>query len=103
MIARVATFEGVNVEEARRGMAEAEALVRPLLEGMAGFSGYLDLLSPNGKFVSITLFDTEENAKAAEQTFDEEMPRKLGEFFKSWEGRRTSVEHCTVVANLPGA
>jgi hypothetical protein len=99
MIARIATFEGVNVDEARRGWEKAEAAVRPLLEGMPGFSGYLDLLSPEGNFLSITMFDTEENAQAAEQTFDEEMPRALGEIFKSWEGHRTSVAHYAVVGD----
>ena len=41
--------------------------------------------------ISVTFFDSAENAQAAEPTFDEEMPRRLGEIFRSWEGRRTSV------------
>ena len=32
--------------------------------------------------------------------FDEELPRKLGEIFKDWEGRRLSVEHYQVLADL---
>ena len=92
MIARVARFEGVNVEVAERTTDQAEAITRPLMEGLAGYQGHLHLLGSNGKFISIALFDSEENAKAAEPTFDEEMPRKLGDLFKDWESRRASVD-----------
>ena len=91
MIARVARFEGVNVEVAERTTDQAEAIIRPLMEGLAGYQGHLHLLGSNGKFISIALFDSEENAKAAKPTFDEEMPRKLGDLFKDWESRRASV------------
>jgi hypothetical protein len=37
MIARVASFEGVNVSAARRSMDDAKAIIRPLVEGLAGF------------------------------------------------------------------
>jgi hypothetical protein len=99
MIARVATFEDVNVEEVDRTMGEAEAIMRPMVEGLAGYAGYLDLMSSGGRVLSIALFDSEENARSAEQTFDEEMPRKLGDIFRSWEGRRVSVEHYSVLAD----
>jgi hypothetical protein len=102
MIARVASFEGVNVEAAERTMDEAEARIRPLVEGLAGFQGYLDLLAPNGKVLSITLFDSEKSAQAAEQTFDEEMPRQLGDLFKEWAGRRVSVDRYKVLADSRG-
>ena len=84
-------FEGVNVQEAKRTMSEAEAIIRPLIESLSGYQGFLEL-------VSITLFNTEENAQAAEPTFDEEMPRRLGDIFASWEGRRISVDRYSVVA-----
>src|SRR5262245_59274970 len=99
MIARVASFEGVNVAEAKRTMDEAESLVRPMIEGLAGFTAYLDLVAADGRMLSITIFDTEANAQAAEPTFDEEMPRKLGHLFETWEGRRVSVEHYDVLAD----
>jgi hypothetical protein len=98
MIARVASFEGVNVQEAERTMDDAEAVVRPLLESLGGYAGHLQLVAANGKVLSITLFDSEESAQAAEQTFDEEMPRRLGDFFKGWEGRRVSVDRYDVLA-----
>ena len=98
MFARVATFEGVNVQAARKTMDEAEAFIRPLVEGIRGFAGYLDVMSYNGKMISIVLFDSEANAEAAEPVFDEEMPKKLGHIFKEWEGKRTSVERYEVIA-----
>jgi len=98
MVARVASFEGVNVQAAESTMEQAESIIRPMVEGLAGYQGHLELISPSGKVLSITLFASEENAQAAEQTFDEEMPRQLGDLFKGWEGRRVSVDRYNVLA-----
>ena len=102
MIARVASFEGIDVEAAQGSMDEAEAVIRPLVEGLAGYEGHLDLATQDGKFLSITLFDTEANAAAAEPTFDVEMPKQLGELFQSWGGQRTSVDRYQVVSDSRG-
>ena len=91
MIARVATFEGIDVAAAQATMDEAEAVIRPMLQGLAGYEGVLELASSDGKFISVTLFDSPENAQAAESTFEEEMPAKLGHIFEQWAGTRTSV------------
>ena len=92
MYARVAKFEGVNVDVAKQTFQEAEAIIRPMVEGLAGYAGHTELMASDGQMLSITYFDSEENASAAEPTFDEEMPRKLGELFSAdWEGRRVSV------------
>jgi hypothetical protein len=99
VVARVASFEGVNVEEAEKTMDQAEPIIRPLVENLAGYQGHLELVSLNGKVLSITLFDSEENATAAERTFDEDMPRQLGDLFKDWEGRRVSVDQYRVLAD----
>jgi hypothetical protein len=99
MIARVASFEGVNVPQARRTVDEAEAIIRPLLESLPGYEGHLELASANGNVLSIALFDSEANVQAAEQTFDEEMPRLLGELFADWAGRRISVDRYDVLAD----
>ena len=99
MVARVATFEGVNVQEAERTIDQAEATVRPLVEGLAGYQGHMELIAANGKVLSITFFDTEENARAAEPTFDEEMPRQLGDVFRSWQGRRVARDVYTVLVD----
>jgi hypothetical protein len=98
MIARVASFDGVDVQEAERTMDQAESIIRPLVESLPGYQGHLELVSSGGKVLSITLFDGEENARAAEQTFDEEMPRRLGDLFESFKGRRVAVESYNVVA-----
>lgn len=99
MVARVARFEGVNVEEAQRTMEEATAIIRPLVDGLVGYQGQLDLVTEDGKMLSVTFFESDENAQAAEPTFDEEMPRRLGDLFKGWEGRRVSVDRYMVVAD----
>ena len=100
MVARVASFEGVNVEAAEETMDEAEKIIRPLVEKLSGYQGHLELLAQNGKVLSIVLFDSEESAKAAEPTFDEELPRQLGEIYRDWEGRRVAVDLFKVISEL---
>jgi hypothetical protein len=100
MIARMARFEGVDIERAQQTMDEAEAIVRPIVEAMPGFAGRLDLASTDGKFTSITLFDSAESAAAAEQTFDEELPKKLGALYESWGGTRVAVDVYQVVSDV---
>jgi hypothetical protein len=99
MFARVAAFEGVNVEAAKATMEEALGVIRPLVEGLAGYRGQLELGAANGKVLSITFFDSEEDAQAAEPTFDQDMPRALGDIFKDWAGRRVSVDLYNVGAD----
>jgi hypothetical protein len=99
MVARVARFEGIDIAQAQETMEEAEAVIRPMVEAMAGYAGRMDLASPDGEFISITLFDSAESAAAAEQTFDEEMPKRLGALFQSWGGRRTAVGVFQVVSD----
>src|SRR5947207_9312687 len=102
MVARVARFEGVNVQEVKRTMGEAEDRIRAIVEGLAGFGGYFDAISSDGQVLSITLFDSAENAQAAEEAFDAEMPQKLGDLFQSWEGRRVAVDLYEVLADSRG-
>jgi len=97
MIARVAAFEGINVAAAQASMAEAEAVIRPMVQGLAGYEGSLELATSDGKFLSVTFFDSADNAQSAEPTFDEEMPAKLGHIFQEWAGTRTSVDLYQVV------
>ena len=99
MVARVARFEGMDMAKAQETMGEAEAIIRPMVEGMQGFAGRMDLAG-DGEFISITLFDSAEDAAAAEQTFDEEMPRKLGHLFQSWGGHRAAVGVFQVVSDV---
>jgi len=93
---------GGSIPAAATSKVRAEAIIRPLVESLDGYQGHLELVSSNGKVLSITLFDSEETAQAAEQTFDEEMPRQLGDLFKDWEGRRVSVDRYKVLADSRG-
>lgn len=100
MFARMATFEGVDAGAADRTMGQVRERVEPLMRGLAGFQGYLDLMDRSGgKAVTIAFFDTEQNLNAAETTFDEEMPKQLGDLMGPWAGRRTSVERFEVVVD----
>jgi hypothetical protein len=98
MFARVSTFEGVNVEVAERKIDQALSVIKPLMDGLPGYQGHLEVIASDGKVLSIALFDSEESARAAEPTFDEEMPRQLGDLYKDGERRRISVEHYTVLS-----
>jgi hypothetical protein len=99
MVARVARFEGVNVQEAQRTMGEAESVIRGLVEGLQGYRGDLFLASEDGDVISVSFFDSANDARAAEPTFDEEMPRQLGDLFSGWEGRRVAVGVYEVVSD----
>lgn len=99
MIARVASFEGVNVQVAERTMDEAESIIQPLVGGLRGYRGDLFLASQGGDVISVSFFDSAEDAQAAEPTFDEAMPRALGDLFSGWEGRRVSVGVYEVVSD----
>lgn len=99
MVARVARFEGINVAEAQEMMGEAEAIVRPIVEGMTGFAGRLDLVTMAGDFLSVTFFDSQANAEAAEETFDQELPKELGPLYERMGGRRAAVGVYQVVTD----
>jgi hypothetical protein len=100
MVARVARFEGINVAEAQAMMGEAEAIVRPIVEGMQGFAGRLDLVTREGDFLSVTFFDSDADAEASEQTFDEELPKRLGPLYERMGGRRVAVGVYQVVSDV---
>jgi len=100
MVARVARFEGIDIAKAQERMDQAEAIIRPLVEGMAGFAGRMDLATMDGQFISITLFDSEGDAAAAEQTFDQELPKQLGPLYESWGGRRVAAGVFQVVSDV---
>ena len=66
MWARVATFEGVDVERVR---AEANRPPDRMPEGMRGAFGLID--AERSQQLFITLFDTREAIEAAEPTFEQ--------------------------------
>jgi hypothetical protein len=100
MFARIATFESTDVAADERLMGQVMEIAEPMIEGMKGIQGHMELLDRNsGKSLSISLFDTEENAIAAEPIFDEEMPKALGDLMQQFSGRRTSVERYDVLVD----
>ena len=74
MFARVATFESTDPAADEQLMGQAMEIVKPLIKGLMA-SGPHGALARPGKSISISFFDTEENAVAAEPVFDEDMPR----------------------------
>jgi len=100
MIARIATFENTDPAADEQLMPKAMEIVEPILRGIDGIQGYLELGDrKSGKSLSITLFDSEEHAIAAEPIFDEEMPKALGELMQQFSGRRISVERYDVLVD----
>lgn len=99
MVARIARFEGVDVQAIESTMDEVEAISSPIMANLPGYQGSLQLISARGEALFISFFDSEESALAAEQTFEEEMPRMIGDYFESWEGRRVSADRYKVLAD----
>ena len=98
MFARIATFEGVDIAAAERTLDAVRERIEPLLRGMTGYQGLMELVDRgSGRALTLTFFDSEENLRAAEPTFEEEMPRQLGELMGEWAGRRSSVERYEVL------
>jgi hypothetical protein len=100
MFARVATFEGIDLDETESTAEEARKRLESIFRQMPGWQGTTDLATDGGKVLAITLFDSEENMSAAEPTFDEEMPRALGDLMRGWSGKRTGVEHFRVIFDV---
>jgi hypothetical protein len=100
MYARIATFESTDPAADEKLMEEAATIVEPIIRGMNGIQGYMELADRgSGKSLSISFFDTAENALAAEQIFDEEMPRALGDLMRQFSGSRISVERYEVLVD----
>jgi hypothetical protein len=100
MFARIATFESTDPAADEKLMGQAMEIAEPMVRKLPGIQGYMELVDRNsGKALSISLFDTEENALAAEPIFDEEMPKALGELMQQFSGRRTSVERYAVLVD----
>ena len=100
MFARIATFESTDPAADEKLMGQATEIVEPIIRGMNGIQGHMELADSNsGKSLSISFFDTEENAIAAESIFDEEMPKALGDLMQQFSGRRTAVERYEVLVD----
>jgi hypothetical protein len=100
MFARIATFESTDPAADEKLMDQAMEIVEPIIRGMTGIQRHMELVDrTSGKSLSISLFDTEEHALAAEPIFDEEMPRALGDLMQEFSGRRVSVDRYDVLVD----
>jgi hypothetical protein len=100
MFARIAIFESTDPAADEKLMEQANEIVEPIIRGMNGIQGHMELVDRNsGKSLSISLFDSEANAMAAEPIFDEEMPKALGDLMQQFSGRRTGVERYDVLVD----
>jgi hypothetical protein len=100
MYARIATFESTDPGADEKLMGQAMEIVEPIIRGMTGIQGHMELVDrSSGKSLSISFFDSEENAIAAEPIFDEEMPKALGEIMQQFSGRRIGVERYDVLVD----
>jgi hypothetical protein len=91
MWARVASFEGTDVERMR---AEAARPPDRMPEGLRGAFGLAD--AEGGRQLFITLFDTREAIEAAEPMFEQmgdEIPEEI-------RGRRVSKDYYEVVLGV---
>ena len=100
MVARVAIFESTDPAADEQLMGQAMEIVEPMIRGLNGIQGFMELADRrSGKSISISFFDTEDNAAAAEPVFDEEMPRALGDLMQQFSGRRTGVDRYDVLVD----
>lgn len=100
MFARIATFESTDPAADEKLMDRAMEIVEPIIRSLPGIQGHMELVDrSSGKSLSISYFDTEQNALAAEPIFDEEMPRVLGDLMQQFSGHRTSVERYDVLVD----
>jgi hypothetical protein len=94
MIARIATFEGGDVEEMRR--RNNEMLVERATELPAGILRVMVLTKDESRWSVISFFDSEEAATAAEPRF-EQMGDEIPE---SVRGKRISLESFEVAFDV---
>ena len=100
VVARVATFEDVDVEAAPEVSAWIRENALPRTRELRGFKGGLTLLDRQRRRVlAITLFESEDDVAEAQPTFEEipsSMPDDLREKVAA---TRTSVDVCDVLVS----
>jgi hypothetical protein len=94
VVARIATFEGGNVEEMRR--LNNEMLVERASTLPPGVQRVMVLMRDESRWSVISFFESEDAAAAAEERF-EQMGDEIPE---SVRGRRVSLERCEVVFDV---
>lgn len=101
MIARLATFTGIDLDLVDEVQAWNRAEALPRIRALEGYRAGLSILSREERTVrAITIFDTEENLGAAESTFEELpklMPQQLRQRIEASGRRGPMVEICEVL------
>ncbi len=79
MFVRVGTFEGIDPDKVVEFGEAARQVTRPILQELEGYQGVVQMLDRDGRRLrNAVFFDSEENVRAAEPTF-ESMPERLPE------------------------
>lgn len=79
MFVRVLTLEGIDPNKVIEFGDAAREATRPILEGLEGYKGAVQMLDREGRRLrNAVFFESEENVRAAEPTFDS-MPQRLPE------------------------
>ena len=77
MFVRVLTLDGIDPSTFREFGEAARDRTRPILQGLEGYKGAMQLLDRDGRrFRTVVFFESEENVRAAEPTFAS-MPEQL--------------------------
>ncbi len=104
MYARLATFsvpDGSEYDEMSGRIREA---VQPIVEGIPGWQGAMQMLDrENGTVAILHLFDSEENMAAAESTFEampERFPDDVRERMRAMAGGRQSVQRFEILSEM---
>jgi hypothetical protein len=101
MVARVATFENINLDLVDEVSAWNQTEVLPRARALAGYRAGLSIINRDERTVrGIVLFDSEEQARAAESTFAELpklMPEDLRQRVEASGRRGPTVEVCDVL------
>jgi hypothetical protein len=99
LFARLATFEGADIDRAIETTDAVRDRLRSITEELEGWQGVLQLADRQGaRLMVLHLFDTEENMRAAEPTF-EDMPNRVPEV-REMAARRGAVTYLEVPAGV---
>ena len=91
MFVRVLTLEGIDPDKVAELGEAARQSTRPVLQALEGYQGAVQMLDREGRRLrNAVFFETEENVRAAEPTF-ESMPERLPQELRDMarEARRT--------------
>lgn len=79
MFVRVLTLDGIDPDKVVEFGEAAREVTRPILQGLEGYKGAVQMLDREGRRLrNAVFFESEENVRAAEGTFDS-MPQRLPE------------------------